>query len=245
MNSEATSYFGAVSVDVGFGKQNAGRSVIGHDEAHSKCVSPLAVPVLEPDNNDLSQIAGFTDEMLFEELRAGSKDALGILFRRYARLVRAVAHRILRDAAEADDLVQEVFLFLYRKGSSFDARRGSARSWIVQVTYTQAIDRRRYLTTRRFYATLELSDASALAPSGNALYEESIEGVLGRERLRKIRESLSEDQRRVLELYFYEGYTLEEIAKEMMQTVGNIRNHYYRGLEKMRRQIFETKLKAK
>jgi RNA polymerase sigma-70 factor (ECF subfamily) len=246
MNSEATSYFSsAVSVDVGFGKQNAGQSVIGSDGAHSKIVCPLTVPVREPDNNDRSQIAGFTDEILLEELRTCNKEALAILFHRYARLVRAVAYRILRDASEADDLVQEVFLFVYRKGSMFDARRGSARSWIVQVAYTQAIDRRRYLTTRRFYTRLELSDTAALARSRSVFYEESIEGVLGRERLRRIGESLSEDQRRVLELYFYEGYTLEEVAKEMTQTVGNIRNHYYRCLEKMRRQIFETKLKAK
>ena len=89
--------------------------------------------------------AGSSDEFLFERLRDGDHGALALLFRRYARMVRGVAYRILRDAAEADDLLQEVFLFLFRKWALFDASRGSARSWIVQVTYHRAIDRRRHL----------------------------------------------------------------------------------------------------
>ena len=189
------------------------------------------------------QASETTDEILVERLCQGYRDSLAILFRRYARMVRAVAYRILRNDAEADDLVQEVFLFVYRKRNLFDAERGSARSWIIQVAYHRGIDRRRYLTSRHFYTHLELSDAATLGRS--LFYEKSIEGVLGRDRLQEIHKSLSADQRRVLELYFYEGYTLEEIAKEMMQTVGNIRNHYYRGLEKMRQSIFDGKIRTK
>jgi len=211
----------------------------------------------EPDVTSLSSIRDkisidqpedATDETLLQKLCIGNKEALAILFRRYARLVRAVTCRILRDESEADDLVQEVFLFVYRKANLFDSERGSARSWIVQVAYHRAIDRRRYLTTRHFYTRLELDEATAQVNGPNrrtGFYEQSIEGVLGREKVRKIAESLSGDQRQVLELYFYEGHTLEEIAKEMKQTVGNIRNHYYRGIEKMRRGILEAKLRAK
>lgn len=177
------------------------------------------------------------------QLRHGSKEALSVLFGRYARLVRAVAYRILRDGAEADDLVQEVFLFVYRKGHLFDAARGSARSWIVQVVYHRAIDRRRYLASRHFYNHLELSDTTM--PASGRFYDQSIEAVLGRKRLLEIDESLSSDQRKVLHLYFYEGYTLEEIAQEMTQTVGNVRNHYYRGLEKMRQGVFSANFRTK
>jgi RNA polymerase sigma-70 factor (ECF subfamily) len=234
MNPELVfTFLGALSSDT---------NVTGDRKNHSESSSASRIPLSEATSIVQSQCPA--DETLLDELRVGNKEALGILFGRYARLVRAVAYRILRDASEADDLVQEIFLFIYRKGSLFDAGRGSARSWIVHVTYTQAIDRRRYLTTRHFYTSLELSDTTELAEglrSGSEIYDGSIEGVLGKEAMREIAESLSENQRRVLELYFYEGYTLEEVAKEMMQTVGNIRNHYYRGLEKMRRQIFEAK----
>ena len=84
-----------------------------------------------------------SDEVLVAQVCGGSREALAILFRRYARLVHTVANRILRDSAEADDLLQEVFLFIHRKGGAFDASKSSARSWIVQMAYHRAIDRRR------------------------------------------------------------------------------------------------------
>ena len=71
-----------------------------------------------------------TDEMLLKELREGANEALGILFRRYAHMVRNVAYRILRSEAEADDLVQEVFLFVFRKAGLFDPPR--LREWLLQ-----------------------------------------------------------------------------------------------------------------
>jgi len=189
-----------------------------------------------------------SDETLFDQLRGGDREALAILFRRYARLVRGIAHRILRSAAEADDLVQEVFLFLFRKGTLFDPALGSARSWIVQVTYDRAIDRRRYLASRHFYNSVELDEGIIGANNLRleiAFYEQSIEGILGREILKRIEDALSEDQRRTINLHFFEGYTLDEIAGLIGQTIGNVRNHYYRGLEKMRRQIFQAKLRVK
>lgn len=183
----------------------------------------------------------FSDESLVEQLLHGNHGALALLFRRYARMVRAVAFRILRDDAEADDLVQEVFLFIFSKSTLFDPTRGSARSWIVQVTYHRAIDRRRHLASRRFYSNEEL-DETLLEVDGpkldTAFYERSMEGALGAEMLKKIEEELTSDQARTIQLYFFEGFTFEEIAKLMGQAVGNVRNHYYRGLERMRRLIF-------
>jgi RNA polymerase sigma-70 factor (ECF subfamily) len=190
----------------------------------------------------------FSDEFLLEQLREGNHGALALLFRRYARLVRTVAYRILRDAAEAEDLLQEVFLFIFRKWALFDASRGSARSWIVQVTYHRAIDRRRHLASRNFYDSAEL-DETLLSMDGpiadSAFYERSIEGSLGTEMLSKIAEALSIDQRRTIQLYFFEGYTFEEIAELTKQMIGNVRNHYYRGLEKIRKLVFAPELRDK
>jgi hypothetical protein len=78
------------------------------------------------------------DEALIARVCGSDKEALACLFRRYARLVRGVALRILRDASEADDLLQEVFLFIHRKAAIFDSSKSSARSWIVQMTYHRA-----------------------------------------------------------------------------------------------------------
>src|SRR5438552_12309003 len=94
-----------------------------------------------------------TDETILERIREGDRDALALLFRRYARAVRNVGQRILRDRAEADDLVQEVFLYIHRKSTLFDSSKGSARSWIIQVAYTQALLRRRQLKSHGFYVS--------------------------------------------------------------------------------------------
>ncbi len=196
-----------------------------------------------------SPAADFTnisDETLMEAICAGDKDALAQLFRRYARVVRAVAYRILRDTAEADDLLQDVFLFIHRKCTKFDDSKGSARSWIVQVTYHRAIDRRRYLSSRHFYTQTDIDSFADVTDRRAAVppYDQSIEGVLGTTGLEKIKKSLSEDQWTTMQLYFFEGFTIDEIAAHLGQTAGNIRNHYYRGLEKIRKQMLSKKLQA-
>lgn len=189
-----------------------------------------------------------TDESLVARTRDGDREALTLFFRRYARLVQTVAQRILRDPAEAEDLLQEVFLFVFRRAALFDPSRGSARSWLVQVTYHRAFDRRRHLMTRHFYTNLELEEAvvGGEEPSCAANhYDQTVEGVLGREALARIAAVLSEVQQRVLRLYFVEGHTLPEIAALIGQTPANVRNHYYRALEKMRAQVFPAKLQGK
>src|SRR5262249_51679507 len=105
---------------------------------------------------------GATDEALLKEVCEGGREALALLFRRYARMVRGIAYRVLRDPSEADDLLQDLFLYIYRKAGMFDSTKGSARSWIVQMTYPRAIDRRRYLNARHFYSRVDLNDASEI-----------------------------------------------------------------------------------
>jgi RNA polymerase sigma-70 factor (ECF subfamily) len=178
-----------------------------------------------------------SDEQLLSQVGLGSRDALGLLFRRHARAVFHVAWRILRDESEADDLRQEVFLYLSERSQQFDAQKGSGVSWIMQVTYHRAIDRRRYLDFRQHYSTEEFDEqrmpATAAQPS-----PETLDGRAIRDRLR---EQLTEDQQQTLEFHFFEGYSLREIAERNGQTVGNVRHHYYRALERLRFHLFPKK----
>jgi RNA polymerase sigma-70 factor (ECF subfamily) len=159
-----------------------------------------------------------------------------------------VAYRILRNEAEADDLVQDVFIFIFRKAALFDGSHGSARSWIVHVAYHRAFDRRRYLTTRHFYADQGLQDAAlnvADCRSDTFPHEWSLEGVWGKTSAARLRELLSPDQLATIELHFFEGFTLEEVAERLGQSLGKVRHHYYRGLEKLRKPAFARKLRSK
>lgn len=190
-----------------------------------------------------------SDEALISCICDGDTGALACLFRRYARIVRGVAYRVLRDASEADDLLQDIFLLVHRLCGTFDSSKGPARFWILQMTYRRAISRRRYLTARHFYTRLDLDQAANQLgdPEGvSGGPEFSINEALDRRKaLQSCFTGLSESQRQTLHLFFFEGYTYEEIAAKLGQTVGNARNHYYRGLEKLRKQISAGKLPGK
>jgi RNA polymerase sigma-70 factor (ECF subfamily) len=174
-----------------------------------------------------------SDEALMGCISEGDKEALGSLFRRHSRLVRGLAYRILRDPSEADDLLQDVFLFIHRKSELFDPSKSSARSWIVQVTYSRAIDRRRYLLSRHFYTRVDLADM--IREQRDPALKDMLGSILDRADAQKLFEALSENQCQTLTLFFFEGYTLDEIALKLCQTRGNIKNHYFRGLEKLRK----------
>jgi RNA polymerase sigma-70 factor (ECF subfamily) len=199
------------------------------------------VPEIPSDGTEAS------DESLLTNIRAGDRDSLALLFRRYAYTVRNVGRRILRDKSEADDLVQEVFLYIHRKGGLFDSSKGSARSWIVQVAYTQALLRRRQLKAQGFYLS-GIADKPVECDQGSnkgAHYDHSVEGLFGRNGWKQIVEGLTEDQRETFRLHFFEGYTFTEIAEKLGQSYANVRNHHYRGLEKLRKHLAEDELKKR
>jgi RNA polymerase sigma-70 factor, ECF subfamily len=186
-----------------------------------------------------------SDEVLLKEVSSGGTEALSELFKRYARIVRGVAYRVLHDASEADDLLQDIFLLVHRLCGTFDSSKGSARFWILHMTYRRAISRRRYLTSRHFYNTVDIDDVAETLKdlrSEKNRFETSLQGSLAAGRLEQAFETLSEGQRQTIWLHFFEGCTLEEIASKLGQSRANIKHYYFRGLERLRRQIFGGKL---
>jgi len=185
------------------------------------------------------------DEALMAQICEGGREALAVLFRRYARLVRGVAYRVLHDASEAEDLLQDVFLLIHRLCETFDRSKGPAKFWILQMTYRRAISRRRYLTSRHFYTRLDLDDTESEpvdTRTGAGQLEDSIDAGLGNGGLQGVFESLSENQRQTLRLFFIEGYTFDEIAAKLGQSRGNVKHHYFRGLDRLRKELFGGKL---
>jgi RNA polymerase sigma-70 factor (ECF subfamily) len=179
-----------------------------------------------------------SDDVLIDKVRLGDPDALAILFRRYARLVWSIGKRIVRDREEADDVLQDVFFLIYRKASVFDSSKGSVRSLIVHMAYQRAITRRNYLAARHSSASEEEQQRAArLTVPAVPSYDESIEAHFGRDGLQRALDDLSADQKRTLQLYFFEGHTLAEIGERLGQPLGNVKHHYYRGLEKLRKHI--------
>jgi RNA polymerase sigma-70 factor (ECF subfamily) len=185
-----------------------------------------------------------SDEQLISRVRLGEQDAIAQLFKRHSSSIYRVGKKMLRDSGEADDLVQEVFLYVYRKSELFDASKGSARSWIFQIAYTQALLRRRKLKSIGLYIPAMGDDLRDTEPCNHlhADYDRTLEGLFGRDGWKRIVEDLTEDQRETLRLHFFEGYTFAEIAEKLGQSYANVRNHHYRGLEKLRRHLAESEL---
>jgi RNA polymerase sigma-70 factor (ECF subfamily) len=179
-----------------------------------------------------------TDEALLIRIRENDEEAVRLLFRRYARLVWRIAERILRDCGEAEDVVQEVFLRIYRKAYVFDPAKGLPRTLIVHMAYQCALTRRTYLATRHFRCNHDAEeDGLKTVRSISSSYDESIEAHFGKEGLRRAFADLSEEQRETLHLYFFEGYTIEEIAPKLRQSKGNVKHYLYRGLDKLRKHL--------
>ena len=199
-------------------------------------------PKRDPMGPKLDEIE--SDDELLQRLDRGDREALATLFRRYATTVHNIGKRILRDAGESDDLVQEVFLYIHRKSILFDSSKGSARSWIIQVAYTQALLRRRELKGHGLYLsgiTNRMLENEQVNSNG-ADYDHTVEGLFGRNGWKRIVNDLTEDQRDTLRLHFFEGYTFAEIAEKLGQSYANVRNHHYRGLEKLRKHLNEDEL---
>ena len=178
-----------------------------------------------------SELLELGDEPLMQELQAGNTDAFAIVFHRYHRLVHATALHILRDAHEAEDLTQSVFLEIYRRAGQFDARRGTLKVWLLQYAYSRSINRRNYLLVRHFYNQTEVDavdeEASLWSPSRLQFQESS---RLANEAL----DALPDAQRKTIEMFFFEGLSFKEIAKRRNESLSCVRHHYYRGLERLR-----------
>lgn len=205
-------------------------------------IAPLAAGKTRSDRASVKrdeQAVDTSGEGLMARLKDGDQEAFTTLFDRHVRLVRRICARILRNETEAEDVAQEVFLFVQRKSNLFDSSKGSALSWIVHMAYQRAIERRRYLVARHFYTREDISETDERV-AGQPVIEDDYcpEVVFGRNGLERLLASLSEDQRETLRLHFFQGYTLAEIAANLHQPLGNIRHHYYRGLDKLRKQMF-------
>jgi RNA polymerase sigma-70 factor (ECF subfamily) len=161
-------------------------------------------------------------ESLLRRLTTGDHTALGEFYDLYAGLVNGLALRILRDRAEAEDVVQEVFVQVWRQAARFDPRRGSPEAWICTIGRTRALDRLRRRTSRR-------EDASSAAPGAAAL-PRSDEALA----VRKALEGLSPDQRRALELAYYEGFTQSEIAERLREPLGTIKTRIRTAMIRLR-----------
>jgi RNA polymerase sigma-70 factor (ECF subfamily) len=175
--------------------------------------------------------SSLSDDELMLLVAAGRQDALAVLFDRYHRLIFSVASRIVRDRGEAEDVVQTVFLDIYRAAANFDPRKGMLKVWLLQYAYHRALHRKRHLVANQFYQH-EALERAIEAGSRPVLSGEPPEAMrLAEQMLARLKPR----QRAVLEMTYYEGMTAEEIAARLGESVNVVRHDLHRSLKRLRK----------
>jgi RNA polymerase sigma-70 factor (ECF subfamily) len=149
------------------------------------------------------------DDVLAQRIRSGDREALGVLYDRYAPLALAAALRVVADRELAEDLVHDAFVAIWRKIDKFDPDRGSLRSWLLTVVRNRAIDRIR--GARPSIELGEADDASLLRSDPNPTWDAAVRR-LSATQLRVAIEGLPGEQRQAIELAYFGGKTYREIA---------------------------------
>ena len=145
-----------------------------------------------------------------DRIRGGDAAALGELYDRHAAAALAVAMRVVGGRAEAEDVVHDAFVAVWRKIDRFDAQRGSLRAWLLTVVRNRAIDRVR--ARRTAVDVDEADDRSLLRTGPNPTWEAALDRAAAND-LRQAMEALPDEQRRAVELAYFEGYTYREVAE--------------------------------
>jgi RNA polymerase sigma-70 factor, ECF subfamily len=175
------------------------------------------------------------DPELARRLKNRDPQAMAELYDRYGRVMFALIFRVVRNEAVAEDLVQETFLRIWNRVHAFDHEKGSLGPWVLAVARNRAIDYLRSVDGRMAQNALELEKLEQ-----PALFVDLENGILNLDRVRKLRgafEKLSQNQRLVLELAYWEGFSQTEISDRLKQPLGTVKTWIRTGLKVLRQEL--------
>lgn len=171
-----------------------------------------------------------TDADIISGIINRDRAAFDLLYNKYAQIIFNVCVRILNDVNEAEDVLQEIFLQIWREAAKFDPSRASVKTWLFTIARSRSLDR--YRSRKNIQKRLDASAGENLQLiAGNedlqqkTLLQRYVGGAL---------EQLPEEQRKVLELSYYEGLTQEEISERLKEPLGTIKSRIRSGLIKLR-----------
>ena len=180
------------------------------------------------------QLQRTSDNELLEQLMLGNDDAFAVIVDRYQRLIYSVAYRYVKDKGEAEDVVQIVFLDVFRKRGLFDPSKGTLKMWLLQYAYTRSINRHYHLRHRHFYSKLNVEEINPLAFSTERAADRWLTATEAARYLGEALAALKPKQRRAIELICLEGMTFVEAAEKAKESLPATRHNYYRGMTRLR-----------
>ena len=180
-------------------------------------------------DSDRSADAADSDELLVRAIANGDTVALAALYDRHAPLMLGLARRIVGGKPEAEDIVHDVFVEAWRRAADYDENRGSVKAWLLLRTRSRAIDHRKSAAVARMVPTGDDGWLAALVDP-----RESHSEAPDRTRLRQVVAALSDDQRQVLYLGYFEGLSSSEIADRVGIPIGTVKSRVAAALGALR-----------
>jgi RNA polymerase sigma-70 factor (ECF subfamily) len=176
------------------------------------------------------------DATLARAVLDGDEPALAELYRRHGGTTLSLARRVLNDRVLAEEVVQEVFVRLWRDPARYDPERGSMRSWLCAQVHGRAVDLLRAESARR---AREERDAFR-SPTVDDDLERAVFELTEGEAVRRALESLSDGERRAIELAYFSGHTYREVAVLLEQPEGTVKSRIRSGLLRLRAALIEA-----
>ena len=184
----------------------------------------------------VTDIEGSGDAVLVVAIGRYSRDALAELYRRHGGAVFGLARRVLGDQSMAEEIVQEVFLSLWRQPERFDPDRGSLRSYLLALTHGRSVDIVRSETARQ---RREERESMLRAESGYDVEREVLDLAMA-ERVRDALSTLREEERQAIQLAYFGGHTYREVARLQGDAEGTMKTRIRMGLRNMRAALQEA-----
>lgn len=172
-------------------------------------------------------------EALLERVAQGERDAVMVLYDRFAGAVLAVALRVTGNRAEAEDIAQEVFARVWREATSFDRARGSAAAWIITLTRNRAIDVVRSRSRRARHEDDQTAEEPVVTEAA-ATPEAQVVDAQRAEAVRHALDALRPEQRQVIELAYFGGLSHSEIAERLQQPLGTVKTRIAQSVKRLR-----------
>jgi RNA polymerase sigma-70 factor (ECF subfamily) len=198
------------------------------------------------DNDTNSPVGSITfppdelsDEALIQAIAAGAVWAMEPLYQRYNRILYSLAYRMVADHQVAEDLIQDAFLSVWRSATSYSPQSGAVRSWLVSIVHHRTIDylrgvRRRSILKEMTWEEAELDDRTAFPD----VWDEAWRSVQSSQ-VRAALMTIPTDQRMVIELAYFQGWTHTEIAQGCEIPLGTVKARMRLGLQHLKKALLQ------
>lgn len=176
------------------------------------------------------------DVQLMKSIRQKDPDALEILYDRYEQMVYSFAYRIVKDSMAAEEVMQELFMRIWKNAEQYDSTKGKLSTWMFTVTRNIALDQLRKNNTRPPQQSADAEEVQQLRDTG-AMTEEMVEMLMAGELVREALLELSRDQQQVVDLIYYQGLTQQEVAYHVAVPLGTVKSRVRLAMKQLQKRL--------